>query len=91
MVLEAYQKALMVEKQQAARTFRKKNRDEQNNKGHSSDSRQTTNQTLLNQENQRAIGQGFSFRLCCFRCGEVRHRINECRKPESHLGKNMLV
>jgi hypothetical protein len=63
----------MVEKQQAARTFSKKNRDEQNNKGHNSDRRQTTNQTLLNQENQQATGQGFGFRFCCFRCGEVRH------------------
>jgi len=74
----------MVEKQQTAMTFsKKKNRDEQNNKRHSSDPRQTTNQTLLNQENQRATRQGFGFRLCCFRCGEVRHRINKCRKPKS--------
>ena len=52
---------------------------------------QTTNQASPNQHNQRAASEGFGFRLCCFRCDELGHRISKCNGLESLPRKNLLV
>lgn len=82
-VFEAYQHALVAEKQQIKNNTRSAPRGDQNTRGFHPQEPRPTPQSIQ--------GQSSNSNIRCFKCGEPGHRSTECRKPASRTGKNLLI
>lgn len=82
-VSEAYQRALVVEKQQARNNTKSAPRGDQNARGFRLQEPRLTPQSTQGQSSNPNIHR--------FKCEEPGHRSTECRKPTSRTGKNLLI